>query len=234
MLINPPCEGFLFLNTVDKKLKYKSLTEVELLALLSASSVLRKTNYFKVILQQLVNNKTSSKKIYEALLQTYLFAGFPSALSSLKLFKEIVGKKKIYKGFDLNKYLDRGKRNCKLIYADKYDKLLNNVKSYSPEMAEWLIIEGYGKVLGRKGLTLREREICIVSILSAMKFKDQLYSHIIGSINIKVNKKLLLSSIRNLSLINAKSSAKFGELCLNEYLHRRMKLVILPQKSPIV
>lgn len=101
-------------------------------------------------------------------------------------------------------------------------------------MAEWLIIEGYGKVLGRKGLTLREREICIVSILSAMKFKDQLYSHIIGSINIKVNKKLLLSSIRNLSLINAKSSAKFGELCLNEYLHRRMKLVILPQKSPIV
>jgi alkylhydroperoxidase/carboxymuconolactone decarboxylase family protein YurZ len=219
---------------VDKKLKYKSLTEVELLALLSASSVLRKTNYFKVILRQLVNNKTSSKKIYEALLQTYLFVGFPSALSSLKLFKEIVVKKKIYKGFDLNKYLDRGKRNCKLIYADKYDKLLNNVKSYSPEMAEWLIIEGYGKVLGRKGLTLREREICIVSILSAMKFKDQLYSHIIGSINIKVNKKLLLSSIRNLSLINAKSSAKFGESCLNEYLHRRMKLVILPQKSPIV
>lgn len=55
-------------------------------------------------------------------------------------------------------------------------------------MAEWLIIEGYGKVLGRKGLSLKERELCIVSILSAMKFEEQLYSHIIGAINVKVEK----------------------------------------------
>ena len=206
------------------KSKIKSLGEVELLALLSASSVLRKTNYFKIILQQLITNQTSSKKIYEALLQTYLFAGFPSALISLKSFKKIVGKKKEYKGFDLNAYLDRGKRNCKLIYADKYDKLLDNIRSFSPEMAEWLIIEGYGKVLGRKGLSLKEREICIVSILSVMKFKDQLYSHIIGAMNIKVNQKLLLKSLRNLSLINAESRSKFGESCLNEYVNRRKVL----------
>jgi alkylhydroperoxidase/carboxymuconolactone decarboxylase family protein YurZ len=90
-------------------------------------------------------------------------------------------------------------------------------------MAEWLIIEGYGKVLGRKGLSLKEREICIVSILSAMKFEDQLYSHIIGAINVEVDKKVILKSIKNLSLINAKLSAKFGESVFNLYNTRQNK-----------
>ena len=65
--------------------------------------------------------------------------------------------------------LNRGIKNCKKIYGDKFDKLISNIKNFSPEMAEWLIVEGYGKVLGRKGLTLKEREVCIVSILSALK-----------------------------------------------------------------
>ncbi len=208
---------------MKKILQIKDLSETELLALLSASSVLRKKNYFKTILEQLLKNKTASKKIYETLLQTYLFAGFPSALVSLKIFHNTVNKQKIYNGFDLKKYLNRGKRNYKIIYADKYESLLKNIRSFSPEMAEWIIIEGYGKVLGRKGLSLKEREVCIVSILSAMKFEDQLYSHIIGAMNVKVEKELILKSIRNLSLINAKSSAKFGESVFNLYCFRKNK-----------
>lgn len=208
---------------MEKILQIKDLSETELLALLSASSVLRKKNYFKTILAQLLKNKTASKKIYETILQTYLFAGFPSALVSLKIFHNTVNKQKIYNGFDLKKYLNRGKRNCKIIYADKYESLLKNIRSFSPEMAEWLIIEGYGKVLGRKGLSLKEREVCIVSILSAMKFEDQLYSHIIGAVNVKVEKKLILKSIGNLSLINAKSSARFGESVFNLYSSRQKK-----------
>ncbi|KAB2852688.1 MAG: hypothetical protein F9K42_02275, partial [Ignavibacterium sp.] len=93
----------------------KSLSEIELLALLSAASVLRKKNYFRIILEQLLKNNTPSKKIYEALLQTYLFAGFPSALVSLKIFHKAVSKQKSYIGFDLKKYLNRGQNNCKLI-----------------------------------------------------------------------------------------------------------------------
>jgi len=206
---------------MKKTTELKSLSEVELLALLSAASVLRKKNYFGIILEQLLKNNTPSKKIYEALLQTYLFAGFPSALVSLKIFHKAVSKQKSYIGFDLKKYLNRGQNNCKLIYADKYENLLKNIRSFSPEMAEWLIIEGYGKVLGRKGLSLKEREVCIISILSAMKFEEQLYSHIIGAVNIEVEKKVILKSIRNLSLINAESSAKFGETVFNLYNSRQ-------------
>lgn len=191
-------------------MKIYNLTEIELLALLSATSVLRKEKQFDLILEKLLTNNCSVKKIYESLLQTYLFAGFPSALISLKRLDEVVGRDKVYKGYDLKKYSNRGKENCRVIYGNKYEKLISNVTSFSPEMAEWLIIEGYGKVLGRKGLTLKEREVCIVSILSALKFKDQLYSHINGAVRVKAGHELIIKTIRNLEIISAKSSANFG------------------------
>jgi alkylhydroperoxidase/carboxymuconolactone decarboxylase family protein YurZ len=170
----------------------------------------------------MLKQKISQKKIYEALLQTYLFAGFPSALISLKMFNQIVNKEKKYVGFDLHKYLNRGEKNCKIIYGNKYEKLISNIKSFSPEMAEWLIIEGYGKVLGRKGLSLKEREVCIVSILASLKFKDQLYSHINGSLKVKVKPAFLVQIFKNLSLISSKSSENFGISVLNEYQIKKL------------
>ena len=198
-------------------MQINNLSELELLALLSASSVLRKRKYFETILERLIKNKCATNKIYETLLQTYLFAGFPSALISLKRFNKVICENKVYTGYDLNTYLSRGEKNCRIIYGNKYDKLISNVKSFSPELAEWLIVEGYGKVLGRKGLTLKEREVCIVSILSALKFKDQIYSHINGAVRVKVEIKLIHKVISNLELISAKSSAKFGLSVLKEY-----------------
>jgi alkylhydroperoxidase/carboxymuconolactone decarboxylase family protein YurZ len=84
-------------------------------------------------------------------------------------------------------------------------------------MAEWLIVEGYGKVLGRKGISLLEREICIISILSALKFKDQLYSHINGAMRVRADFRLITKVINNLELISAKSSTTFGQKVLSEY-----------------
>jgi len=198
-------------------LNINNLSELELLALLSATSVLRKEKQFELILESLLTNKCSVKKIYESLLQTYLFAGFPSALISLKKLNELVGRNIVYKGYDLEKYYTRGEKNCRIIYGNKYDKLISNVKSFSPEIAEWLIIEGYGKVLGRNGLTLKEREVCIVAILSALKFRDQLYSHINGAVRVKAGVEIIFKVIKNLKLISAKSATKFGLRVLKEY-----------------
>ena len=203
-------------------MKINNLSELELLALLSATSVLRKEKQFELILERLLTNKCSIKKIYESLLQTYLFAGFPSALISLKKLNEIVARNIVYKGYDLEKYYTWGEKNCRIIYGNKYDKLISNLKSFSPEIAEWLIIEGYGKVLGRKGLTFKEREVCIVSILSALKFRDQLYSHINGAVRVKAGFEIIFKVIKNLELISAKSAAKFGLRVLKEYQLQKM------------
>lgn len=166
----------------------------------------------------MLSENYSEKKIYETILQTYLFAGFPSALISLKKINKNVANNSVYVRYDIKIYQTRGEKNCRTIYGNKYDKLISNVKSFSPELAEWLIVEGYGKVLGRKGLSLMEREVCIVSILSALKFKDQLYSHINGAIRVKADFELIKKTISNLELISAKSSAKFGLAVLTKYL----------------
>ena len=207
-------EGF-FLSK-GEELKIKNLSELELLALLSAASVLRKEKYFDTILNKLISVNYPLSKVYEAILQTYLFAGFPSALVSLKKLQETTGNRLKYEEYDLKKFLKRGKANCKKIYGSKYNKLISNVKSFSPDLAAWLIIEGYGKVLGRKVLSLKEREICIISILSALKFKDQLYSHINGAVRLKLNLSFIEKTIKNLSIITA-SASKFGLQVFEQY-----------------
>lgn len=199
----------------------ENLSEIELLALLSASSVLRKKRLFELILKTMIEKEHSFKKIYEALLQTYLFAGFPSALIALKKFGEIKSRKVEYSGYDIKKYSKTGVANCRAIYGKKYDKLISNVQAFSPELADWLIVEGYGKVLGRKGLTFREREVCIVSILTALKYKDQLYSHLNGAVRLNAGVELLRRTISNLEIISAKPAKKFGLRLLNEYLRTK-------------
>ena len=71
-------------------------------------------------------------------------------------------------------------------------------------MAEWLVLEGYGKVLGRAGLSFKERELCIVAVLAAMKFEEQLYSHVNGAVNAGASIEEIEIVIKNLDLLGKK------------------------------
>ena len=46
-----------------------------------------------------------------------------------------------------------------------------------------MVLEGYGKVLGRPGLDLPRRELCIVAACAATDQDRQLHSHLHGAIN---------------------------------------------------
>lgn len=46
-----------------------------------------------------------------------------------------------------------------------------------------MVNEGYGKVLGRPGLPLVTRELCIAALLAALDAPRQLYSHLRGALN---------------------------------------------------
>ena len=47
-----------------------------------------------------------------------------------------------------------------------------------------MLVEGYGKVLGRPGLPLLLRELCIIALLAAQHAPQQLYSHLRGALHI--------------------------------------------------
>ena len=152
-------------------------------------------------------------------MQNYLFAGFPSSLISLKILKQLYPNKNLDKAADMNLYhfRKRGEANCKKIYGRKFEKLIQNVNKFSPDMAEWLVLEGFGKVLGRKGLSFRERELNIVAILTVLKFEDQLYSHINGAVRVKASVEEIRSVITCVSYLGSRNLSNFGLKVLVRY-----------------
>ncbi len=195
------------------------LAKKYLLPQIAAASAMNQFELLKELILQAKADKVPFSKMYEALLQNYLFAGYPSALSSLKILKEYYPNKRLPNVADMNLYHFRkkGVERCKKVYGDKFEKLIRNINNFSPELAEWLVLEGYGKVLGRTGLHFKERELCIVAVLAAMKFKDQLYSHINGALKAGASLEEINVVIKNLDLLGKKKLSGIGIQVLNRY-----------------
>jgi len=200
-----------------------NLTKKFLLPQIAAVSAL---NNFELLRNYILNAKSEKipfTKIYECLLQNYLFTGFPTALASLKILKECYPGRKLPKKGDMNLYHFRkeGEQNCKKVYGNKYEKLIRNITAFSPELSEWLVLEGYGKVFSRPGLTFKERELCIVAVLSVLQFEEQLYSHINGAVRVKVTLEEIETVIDNLKLLGKNKYSGFGLKVLNRFRNNK-------------
>lgn len=123
--------------------------------------------------------------VEEALLQSYLFLGFPAALTALAEWRELTGTRSVPETdrADLLEWTRRGEAVCRTVYGRAYEKLRANVRRVHPAMDDWMVQEGYGKVLAREGLDLETRELCIVAVLSATRWEPQLHSHLRGALH---------------------------------------------------
>ena len=83
------------------------------------------------------------------------------------------------------------------------------------------MLEGYGKVMGRKGLSLKQRELNNVSVLTALKYEDQLYSHINGAFRTNAAKEQIERVIKKLDILGDKELSKFGMKVLKTYLQQK-------------
>lgn len=126
--------------------------------------------------------------IDELFLMSYLFLGFPAMISAFEILQRINQNKKqsykINKKNDYNLWEKRGLKLFKKIYADKSYKLLLKAKRMHPEVVKWMITEGYGKVLSRKFLPIRNREFIIITFLVVSFYPKQLHSHLKGTLNV--------------------------------------------------
>ncbi len=77
----------------------------------------------------------------------------------------------------------QGEATCATVYGDMYERLRENIRRLHPELDDWMIVDGYGKVLSRPGLDLGRRELCIVTACAASKQDRQLHSHLHGALN---------------------------------------------------
>ena len=126
-----------------------------------------------------------SRQIEEVLLQSYLFLGFPASLNGMaawRRFSDAVPPAPL--ALDCEGWADRGHEVCGSVYAGQYEKLRDTVRALHPDLELWMVVEGYGKVLGRPGLALTTRELCIVASLAVLGVPKQLYSHLRGALNV--------------------------------------------------
>lgn len=129
--------------------------------------------------------EAEADEVEETLIQSYLFLGYPAALNALRLWREVSGRSAGDPSpEDAGEHARRGEAVCRRVYGGEYEGLRANVRSLHPDVERWMVAEGYGKVLGRPGLDLATRELCIAALLAVADAPVQLYSHLRGALHV--------------------------------------------------
>ena len=125
--------------------------------------------------------------VEELLLQSYLFAGFPRALNAMREWRRYEPEIATSPNpSDPDSTRDDGEATCSAVYGSMYERLRQNIRALHPLLDDWMITEGYGKVLSRPALDLGRRELCIVAACAASGQDRQLHSHLHGAVNVGV------------------------------------------------
>lgn len=203
-------------------LNRNSLSEATaLLVVTVAAAVVRDKKLLQEALAFAKQKKREPRFLYEGLLQCYLFAGFPNAMESLSIFNSVFpGFRSAYKELSDEEREARGLVNADKVYGSALEKLLVNVKRFSPELAVWLISEGYGKVYSREGLPHKEREIAAATALMLMQYDSQLFSHMRGMLRAGASEKDILDIINLIENIGRREEADFGTMVLEKVRKR--------------
>ncbi len=140
--------------------------------------------------------------VEELLLQSYLICGFPRTLNAMREWRRVSGTHApaadAVGAPDLARWRAEGERTCATVYGRFYDKLRHNMAELHPALDEWMVVEGYGKILSRPGLPLRMRELCIVAACAAAQQERQLHSHLHGSLHAGVTPEELRGALQAL------------------------------------
>ena len=132
----------------------------------------------------------SSLWIEELLLQSMLVVGYPLALVAFAVWREMAGPTaegghaaEPLAHEDWQAWADRGAAVCREVYGRAYHKLLLNLRTLHPALEDLVLVDAYGKVIGRPGLDLKRRELATVAAIAVLGTAQQLHSHLRGALN---------------------------------------------------
>jgi len=158
--------------------------DVRALVALSATIAQQDPELLETALAE-AGQRASVEHVEETLLQSYLFVGYPAALQAIGRWREMSGRPApAPQPGGWAEWASRGADVCRQVYGGQYERLRDNVRALHPDMEQWMLVEGYGKVLGRPGLPLVTRELCIIALLAVQRAPHQLYSHMRGALQV--------------------------------------------------
>lgn len=177
---------------------------VRYLSLFSAAVTTADESLIEQVIHRGLNWSIDRIKMSETILQSYLFLGFPRMLIAADCLNRVAHEDKADTNIaspdqaEVENWYARGEELCRIVYGGAYERLKARVTTMSPEIYRWMIFEGYGKVLSRPGMTIVEREACIVACLVMENRPVQLRSHMIGMLNVGAEGAMLEQVIDDL------------------------------------
>jgi 4-carboxymuconolactone decarboxylase len=84
---------------------------------------------------------------------------------------------------DWEAWATRGAAVCRAVYGRAYHKLLLSLRALHPALEDLVLVDAYGKVIGRPGLDLMRRELTSVAAIAVLGATQQLHSHLRGALN---------------------------------------------------
>lgn len=129
--------------------------------------------------------------IDELLLQSLLNVGYALGLQAFGVWREVspapaVGSAEAGEALahqDWSAWAERGARVCREVYGRTYHKLLVNLRGLHPALEALVVVDAYGKLIGRDGLDLKRRELCTLAEIAVIDTPRQLHAHLRGALN---------------------------------------------------
>jgi len=150
-----------------------------------------------------LRDRLDATAIEELLLQTYLFAGFPRAINAFYTWQRWASENGVERGDrraereDPDLWRERGEALCRQVYNGAYEALQARLARLHPELAEWTLVEGYGKVLGRPGVDPGRRELVAIGTLVVQgEAERQLVAHLRGALHVGVPPECVVETVR--------------------------------------
>jgi len=183
----------------------RHLVWISVLTLLGRSDDLRESFHWAI------ERRVTPDEIREAILQTFLFAGYPRAIHAFEVFDSVLHDR----GLEVAPRKDRtppragvqaffrrrGRELFREIYRHDTELVVDRIGRFHPEFMDWIIEDAYGKVLSRPYLDLKTREILSVALLTALSLPRQLTPHMRGALRAGAKPRELRAAIRQLDFL---------------------------------
>ncbi|MGH7568070.1 MAG: carboxymuconolactone decarboxylase family protein [Gemmatimonadales bacterium] len=125
--------------------------------------------------------------IEELLLQSLLNVGYPLTLAAFAVWRDVAGPVQdageAVRHAEWEAWRQRGEQACAAVYGRTYHKLLVNLRGLHPALEALVVVDAYGKLLGRPGLDPKRRELCTLAAIAMLDAPKQLHAHLRGALN---------------------------------------------------
>ena len=127
--------------------------------------------------------------VEELLLQSFLNVGYPLTLVAFGVWRSVAGP--VGGGEtgepiahpEWERWTKRGVAACGEVYGRTYHKLMLNLRALHPAIEPLVVVDAYGKILGRPGLDSKRRELFTLGAIAMQNTPRQLHAHLRGALN---------------------------------------------------